>query len=122
MLKWPEFLVKIKKYNHSLSFVLQNAKPQEIKDGQLILIFKYKFHQDRINDASIKIIVENTLSEVFGSALTIGSVIDENLEIKHEEAPAAAAAATATPEAEEQPAKGGLMADLLKTFGGEIIN
>jgi len=125
MAKWPEFLVKIKKYNHSLSFVLQNAKPCEIKDGRLILIFKYKFHQDRINEVSIKSIVENTLSEVFGSALTLGSVIDENLEIKREE-PVAEATPPLTAVSGDKPADpkttGGLMADLLKTFGGEIIN
>ncbi|MFA6995171.1 MAG: DNA polymerase III subunit gamma/tau [Patescibacteria group bacterium] len=52
--KWPEFLVKIKKHNHSLSFVLQNCEPREIKNGNLFLVFKYKFHQDRINDVNIK--------------------------------------------------------------------
>ena len=52
--KWPEFLVKIKKYNHSLSFVLQNCQPQEVKAGDLCLVFKYKFHRDRINDLAIR--------------------------------------------------------------------
>lgn len=125
MAKWPEFLVKIKKYNHSLSFVLQNAKPREIEDGRLTLIFKYKFHQDRINDLSIKSIVENTLSEVFGSVLTIGSVIDENLEIKREESlvePVPPVNSTSTSGVANPTVNGSLMADLLKTFGGEIIN
>lgn len=120
--KWPEFLVKIKKYNHSLSFVLQNCAPLEIKDGKLYLVFKYKFHRDRINDPSIKGIVENTVAEVFGSGLTVESTIDENLELRREEK-VVEPDATPTPiQSEGKNAGGGLMADLLNTFGGEVIS
>jgi len=80
--KWPEFLVKIKKYNHSLSFVLQNCEPQALEAGSLRLIFKYKFHQDRVSDKSIKELIEKTLSEVFGSGINLVSVLDENMEIR----------------------------------------
>jgi DNA polymerase-3 subunit gamma/tau len=126
--KWPEFLVKIKKYNHSLSFVLQNCQPQEVKNNCLCLIFKYKFHQDRINDATIKNIIESTLTEVFGSALTLSSVIDENLDLKREEKPvvnsevSSASAPVSAGVAETDNKNGGLLNDLLKTFGGEVIN
>lgn len=117
--KWPEFLVKIKKYNHSLSFVLQNCQPQDVKNNCLCLVFKYKFHQDRINDVAIKSIVETTLAEVFGSVLSLSLKIDENLEIKHEEKSSA-------DEPSEVPVKlssaGNSLSDLLKTFGGEVIN
>ncbi len=121
MEKWPEFLVKIKKYNHSLSFVLQNCQPQEVRDNCLCLIFKYKFHQDRINDATIKNIIETTLAEVFTSALTVRSVIDENLEIRREEKLVSEMPVSA-PVAEIETKNGGLISDLLKTFGGEVIN
>lgn len=136
--KWPEFLVKIKKYNHSLSFVLQNSEPREIKEGRLTLAFKYKFHHDRVGDPNIKSIVEDNLSEVFGRSLSFTALIDENLEINQEtgetgetlnsakspaavvsESPATPATPAANPEA--KPA-GGLLADLLNTFGGEVIN
>jgi len=126
MEKWPEFLVKIKKYNHSLSFVLQNCEPQAIKKNELSLVFKYKFHQDRINDSTIKSIIEKTLVEVFGAPLTLSSVIDENLEIKREEKPLDNQNLT-KPLAEAsapviEPRGSNLINDLLKTFGGEIIN
>jgi len=132
--QWPELLVKIKKYNHSLSFVLQNCQPRDIKNGELGLTFKYKFHQDRINDANTKHLVHSALAEVFGAHLIVHSVLDENMEIKREE-PAVAAAGTEMPA--DKPTAGskratqaellenqasGLMADILKTFGGEIIN
>jgi len=119
--KWPEFLVKIKKYNHSLSFVLQNCQPQDIKENHLCLIFKYKFHQDRVNDATIRNIIETTLAEVFGSALSLSSVIDENLEIRHEEKTESSAPVSAVA-ADTDIKTGGSISDLLKTFGGEVIN
>ncbi len=116
--KWPEFLAKIKKYNHSLSFVLQNCQPQEMKDGCLTLAFKYKFHQDRINSEGIREIMERTLAEVFGSSLKLSAVLDESLQLKRE-----------TPQAAEKPEAqtasapaSGAIGDILKAFGGEVVN
>ena len=136
--KWPEFLVKIKKYNHSLSFVLQNCQPQEIKDGKLALIFKYKFHHDRVSDPNIKSIVAANLSEVFGCKLGFISLIDENMELRGLADSSAAvsdpgplesfstAAPIKAPPSKVVPAEskvsGALTADLLKIFGGEVIN
>ncbi len=119
--KWAEFLVRIKKHNHSLSFVLQNCQPQDVKDGKIGLIFKYKFHQDRINDATIKNIVETTLAEVYGCVLGVSSVIDENLEIKHEEKAPLVDVSEKEKSVPEKKSES-LIGDLLKTFGGEVIN
>ena len=141
--KWPEFLIKIKKYNHSLSFVLQNCEPQGVKDGQLCLVFKYKFHRDRINDINIRAIVEQTLAEVYGAQLTFNSLIDENLEIKRPETTSPALETSdldlsanshkttdnlseslnsSNTSSSNNKKSGGLITDLLKSFGGEVIN
>jgi len=78
---WNEVLVKIKKYNHSLSFVLRACLPGKIDGNKLPLIFKYKFHKERINDPQIKPLVEKVLHEVYGQPLIIEPVINEELEI-----------------------------------------
>ena len=119
--KWPEFLAKIKKYNHSLSFVLQNCQPQRMSDGCLTLAFKYKFHQDRINSSGIKEIMERTLAEVFGASLKLDSLLDESLQLKREPLQAQEAVSeevTAPAKAED----GGTIGDILKVFGGEVVN
>jgi len=121
MEKWPEFLVKIKKYNHSLSFVLQNSQPQEINNGNLTLVFKYKFHQDRMNDTSIRAIVENTLAEVYNAVISFSSLIDDNLEIQKDDNTKESLSSTPADSAAKSPTSG-LMSDLLKTFGGQVIN
>lgn len=121
--KWPELLVKIKKYNHSLSFVLQNCEPREITEGRLNLVFKYKFHQDRINDQNIKPLVSQVMAEVFGPGAGFVTTLDEKMTLKKTES-ADSSLEESNPEADKKPEAGssGLMSDLLKTFGGEVIN
>ncbi len=123
--KWPEFLVKIKKHNHSLSFVLQNCEPQALQAGKLYLVFKYKFHQDRVNDPNIRSLIEATLAEVFGSGVSIESKLDENLELKKHLISQAteenSAPLISAPVVNESKAGGAMMDNLLAAFGGEVI-
>lgn len=122
MAKWPEFLIKLKKDNHSLSFIMQSCCPKEVKDGKLFLAFKYKFHQNRLNDAGIKDIIKNILKDVYGFRFDIETVIDEGMEIKNafnpdfqpEEKPLETSS-------EEEKKPGTMLSGLLNAFGGEVI-
>ncbi len=120
---WPECLVKIKKYNHSLSFILQNCNPGEITNGNLRLSFKYKFHCDRLKDASIREIVKSVLQEVYKLNIDIDPIIDENTEIKPTEnhaMPESGNDKKTDADKEEKP--GGMLSNLLNAFGGEVIS
>ena len=44
--RWSEVLIKVKPFNHSLSFVLQSCEISAVANSCLNLTFKYKFHQD----------------------------------------------------------------------------
>jgi len=130
--KWPELLINIKKYNHSLSFILQNCQALEITDSRLNLVFKYKFHKDRISDPQIKGIIVKALQETFGSILEIEARVDENLNLN----PVSVASETsASAEAKNNEAdlslvnkeektkdKSDMLGNLLQAFGGEVIN
>ena len=118
--KWPEFLVKIKNYNHSLSFVLQSCRPGEIKDNSICLSFKYKFHQNRVNELDIKTIVKSVLAEVYGPGLNFNTEIDENLNIGGNGDFVADNDQQKTIEKEEP--KEAVLNNLLNAFGGEIVN
>ncbi len=126
LVKWPELMIKIKKQNHSLSFVLQNCEPREINNGCLNLVFKYKFHQDRINDQNIRPIVIQVMSEVFGPGISFTSSLDEKIAIESvsdsTEEDAQDSDQNKKTDSQAEPASSGLMSDLLKTFGGEVIN
>ncbi len=115
---WKEFLIYIRKDNHSLSFILQNCVPEQVEGNLVTLAFKYKFHADRINDMAIKIIVEKALGEIFKSQLTLITRVDEKLRMPTN--------TSTTPAKEEtpnqNPAQKGALNNLLNAFGGEVIS
>lgn len=121
--KWSEFLVKIKKYNHSLSFILKVCQPREFIDNQLELAFKYKFHKERVSDPQIKVLIEKTLFEVFGLPLSFVALIDETLEVG-DNGNGISEAKIENSESQDKKSAGdeNLMDNLLKTFGGRVIN
>lgn len=127
--KWSEFLNRLKSANHSLSFILQNCQVSAITNGNLSLTFKYKFHRDRINDASIKSLVEKTLADVYGALINLEVLIDEKLELTNNSldskvlSSAEADQTTNTSSLKnnsEEP--NNLLNNLLQTFGGEVIS
>jgi DNA polymerase-3 subunit gamma/tau len=79
--KWNELLIKVKKYNHSLSFILRVCQPRSLNGNAVCLAFKYKFHKDRLNDPVIRGSMEKVLKEVYNTPLTVEAVIDETLAI-----------------------------------------
>ena len=122
--KWNELLIKVKKYNHSLSFILRVCQPRSLNNNAVCLAFKYKFHKDRLNDPVIRSSMEKVLKEVYNTPLTVEAVIDETLtidengngnghvpsiekEIPVGEVPAAA--------------DNNMIDKLLKTFGGKVV-
>lgn len=123
MEKWNEVLAKIKQYNHSLSFILRVCQPRNLVGNQLCLAFKYKFHRDRVSEASIKNFIEKILNQVYASPISIEAVVDENLEV------AATKLVSDEPlnlkkEPAAEPAPGGqgnMIDNLLKTFGGKVV-
>lgn len=130
--RWPEFLARLKGANHSLSFILQNCRVEGVSDGKLALVFKYKFHRDRISDPNIRPLVEKSLLEVYGVCLGLNLIIDENLNLDEINSVAASSAAAENTETSEQKksennqednaSADGLLNNLLQTFGGEVIN
>ncbi|MDD5290799.1 MAG: DNA polymerase III subunit gamma/tau [Patescibacteria group bacterium] len=124
--RWHEVLTRVKKYNHSLSFILRVCQPRDIAGQELCLAFKYKFHKDRVSNIQVKGLVENILTEVYGQPLSIQAVIDETLEISNGGGNGQGIETEIGPEPKEngkpsQPENGNMLNDLLKTFGGRIV-
>ncbi len=123
--RWSEVLTQIKKINHSLVLVIQASKPKEIVGSTLRLSTKYKFHKDRIEDISIKALIENVLHGIFGRKLVVEAIVDEQLQTK---TPVAEKKEVNIPgesldnENSEKGKDSNMMNNLLKTFGGKVIN
>ena len=133
--KWPEFLIKLRSANYSLSFILQNCQAGALSGGKMPIIFKYKFHHDRINDPNIKLTVENTLAEIFGGLVKLDLLVNENLELNtvsaESLAPSSASAESISNTnnnnnnnntTTKKDDSSNLLNNLLQTFGGEVIN
>lgn len=104
--RWPEFLKKLKPLNHSLSFVLQSCSIDGVDGKKICLSFKYKFHKDRLDSPEIKKIIEGVLKDVYKNDLSIEALVNESMEIKKD----------------NNKDSGEVVDNLLKTFGGQIIN
>ncbi|MFA5420530.1 MAG: DNA polymerase III subunit gamma/tau [Patescibacteria group bacterium] len=101
---WPEFLMKLKSHNHSLSFVMQSCKVDSLTGNKVCLIFKYKLHKDRLENPEMKKIIKQLLKEVYSHELDIEAIIDNNLKTSNNSN------------------DNNMIDDLLKTFGGQLIN
>jgi len=127
MAKWNEVLIHIKKHNHSLIFILRVCEPRDIVGNKLCLAFKYKFHKDRINDVSIKGIIEKVLLEVYGQPINVEAIVDENLDVevvneaKEDQATNAQPFLNTDNKAEDKKDNDDLIDNMLKTFGGKVI-
>lgn len=128
--KWNEVLIKIKKHNHSLSFILRVCEPRQINSDKLCLAFKYKFHKDRVDDAAIRPIIEEVLAEVYGIPIAIEAVVDENLEVGNNENSINKEDSEGLKENEKnkdngssapEGGQGNLINNLLDTFGGRVV-
>ncbi|HPT08214.1 MAG TPA: DNA polymerase III subunit gamma/tau [bacterium] len=106
---WPEFLTRLKPHNHSLSFVMQSCKITDVNDNKICVAFKYKFHKDRLDSLEINKIVEEVLRDVFKQDLKIEAKVDENLEINNDDSI-------------NKNNNNEIIDNLLKTFGGKVIN
>lgn len=108
--QWSEFLTRLKPHNHSLSFVMQSCKIVDVSDNKICVAFKYKFHKDRLDSLEINKIMEEVLRDVFKQDLKIEAKVDENLEINTDDS------------SDKNNNNNEIIDNLLKTFGGKVIN
>ena len=120
--KWGEVLAQIKKINHSLVFVIQASKPTEMLGSTLKLSTKYKFHKDRIEDVSIKSMIEGVLKNVFGKIISVEAVVDETTESNDVKIAKNEKIEEKKVEDKIGEKNSNMMNNLLKNFGGKVVN
>ncbi len=98
-LQWNQVVAKLRDFNHSLSFILSIAKPSHLEGKTLTITFQYKLHQERVNDPKVRAAIEQVLDDVLQTKLAIRAVVEE------------VAAGT-----------GDLLASVLGTFGGQVVD
>lgn len=107
--RWPTILSAMKGKNHSLYLTLKTGKPLSFASGTFTVGFGYQFHCDRMMEQKNKIVIEDVLSSIFGTAVAFACVVDESARSRGlESAPAT-------------PAPDPLVGDALQAFGGSIV-
>lgn len=125
--RWHEVLAKVKKHNHSLSFILKVCQVKQVEGDTISLAFRHKFHKDRLSEEKIKKLVEETLKEVFNINLSIKPEIEENVDWSKSETKESGG----SEEAQENGSENGPdnknnsddnhLDNILKTFGGRVV-
>jgi DNA polymerase-3 subunit gamma/tau len=70
-LDWDKLITEMKPENHSLCFILENCRPIEIKNGQVILGVDFKFHKDKLEEPRNRQKIESALKKVTGKDFKI---------------------------------------------------
>jgi hypothetical protein len=112
---WPQLLVNLKDYNHSLSAFLKVGHPLRIEGNKLIIGFEFKFHTDRILETGHKKNIEDVLSGILNERVIIDSEVDTNYK-ENRCAVSGAIYDTIAVENDET------INNLIDEFGGEVIS
>lgn len=117
--KWHEVIAIVKARNNSLVTILVSCRIKDVSDGAISLVFKYKFHKDRIDDLGVRAVLLDVLQEVFGGKVGIKTEIDENMEIN---TVSAQPISSSDDKNNKTNGDGNMMDNLLRTFGGKVVS
>ncbi|CAN5369709.1 hypothetical protein BH09PAT4_BH09PAT4_05640 [soil metagenome] len=74
---WPELLKAVKIKHNTVYGILRMAIP-ELSNEELLLTFKYAFHQKRMQEAKHKNIISDTIQQLTGKTVAIECRYDKN--------------------------------------------
>jgi DNA polymerase III subunit gamma/tau len=111
---WPQLLINLKDYNHSLSAFVKVGHPLSIKGNQLNLGFKFQFHLDRVLQDEAKRTVEDILQSLLNVQLFLSCELDDNYEKNHEKMVSSLY--------KDKDENAGMIDNLIQNFGGEVVS
>lgn len=109
---WPQLLINLKDYNHSLSAFVKAGHPLKLENNKLTIGFQFKFHLDRI--MSFKQTIEEVLSGILGTKIFIDADIDKDYEENRKKIIKEIYTDTSVEDNNN-------LNDLMDNFGGELV-
>src|SRR3989338_214592 len=79
--RWNELVRSISEEHHSLSLLLQVARPIEFRDYTLVIGFQFKLHKERVNEVKNRGIVSDRLAELHGCKMAIECAVSDEAKI-----------------------------------------
>lgn len=110
--RWGEVLEQVRKLKKSTHAFLMEGKPVELDGDTLVIVFKegLSFHRDKVNQKENRETIESVLKSIFGSPLTLRSLI-ESERVKGNKAPDQA----------EQSAENPMIKKAADLFGSDLL-
>lgn len=108
--QWLEILEEIRKSNHSLAGTIKQSHPLSLVDNVLTLGFQHAFHWDRIKERKYLDVIEKSLADKLNSKVIVKGQVDPDWASNHR-----------TLINSLQPVQETVVADVLREFGGEMI-
>ncbi len=78
--EWRAIINKVKLLNASLSVALQSAQLVSIQNNTLLIAIKYKFHQERLNEAPNRLTLQEAFDTILGTRLAFSIVSETKTE------------------------------------------
>lgn len=72
---WPQILQRVRSRSVTAAALLKACEPVDMKEGRIILRFRYSFHRDKVEEQANKSLVEEVVSSVLGEFYPIRCVL-----------------------------------------------
>ncbi len=100
--KWNTVIATVDEQNHSLPFILKISRPEAVEGSVITVRFQYPFHYDKIvTDGRHRKVVEEAFKTVFGQPFQLAGTVGE--------------------ETAEGQRKSDMVSNILKAFGGNVV-
>jgi hypothetical protein len=77
---WEGFVEEISRNNFSLSTILKVCNPVEMRDGRIVLVCKFDFHKEKLNDLKNKNLVEEAADDYFKDKVNFELIMQEDID------------------------------------------
>jgi DNA polymerase III subunit gamma/tau len=72
---WPDIIVELKSYNHSIAGVLRSTRPRSVTDTNVTIEAFYKFHQEKLSEPKVRDALTAVFKKLFGETVSIEIVL-----------------------------------------------
>jgi len=116
---WPQFLKKIKPYNHSLATLFSNCQIISVENNQILLATGYSFYKDKLNQAENRLTAQEVFDKILGSKISLKAVTFQEAGL---ETPKKIEPSSDSMENERNGSQEAFLDSALKIIGGKIVD
>jgi DNA polymerase-3 subunit gamma/tau len=73
--RWSDVLAGVRARNRNAVAVVREGTPVAVDGHTLVLVFEHSFHKERVTEDKVRLVVEETLEQLFGVALRLRCVL-----------------------------------------------